>query len=329
MEKVPRSYSVDILRILACLAVILIHIVGVPVMREKVHPGEFDYYVCLFLNAATHWAVPVFVMITGFFMLDPQKNVSIKKLYSKNILRILVALIGWSIVYAAILHKPFYPLGSQEGHFWYLGMIIGVYVSIPILRLITFRPKMMRYFLIAWFCMMTYTFLGNYMTLPFNLDVALFAQFPGYCVLGYYMKYVSSLESSKARNMRHALYWMGIIGFLITSMGDILSHSIDSSLIGANSPNMIFFCASLLLFAASHPLKPSYRRSRFIFSCSECTFGIYLAHVLILIEVYNRLARYVPQMLPHFILCMLIAFFVGYAITFVLKKIPIVGRYFV
>ena len=98
MTKAPRNYSIDLLRILACFAVVMAHVIGVPIMQQKALPGTFDYNLCLFLIGVRRWGVPIFLMITGFFMLDPVKEVTLKKLYTKNTLRILTALIFWSFI---------------------------------------------------------------------------------------------------------------------------------------------------------------------------------------------------------------------------------------
>lgn len=327
-----RNYSIDLLRIIACFAVVMAHVIGVPIMKQQALPGTFDYNLCLFLIGVRRWGVPIFLMITGFFLLDPAKDIPLKKLYGKNTLRILTALIFWSFLYALVLHKPFYPLGSQETHFWYLGMIIGVYVAVPILRLITANPTILRYFIVAWFCVMLYGFIGNFVTLPFDMQDVIFVKFAGYCVLGYYIKYLSTLtptEAPRIRLVRRGIYWLGLLGLIVTAGGTVLSQNDECVLLGYSSPNMILCSAAIMLYGACHPLQLSGRKAAMLLNCSECTFGIYLVHVLILVEIYNRLARFVPQMVPHMILAILIAFFVGYGITFLLKKIPVVNKYIV
>ena len=134
------------MRIVACIAVIVCHTSGSLVTHNQVAPGTAWFNQCLGINAFIRWAVPFFVMLTGFFMLDPLKKVQLKTLYSKNILRIFSALVFWSFFYGIIYHTSFYPLGEQESHLWYLGMIIGVYFAIPILRYITQNQTILKYF---------------------------------------------------------------------------------------------------------------------------------------------------------------------------------------
>ena len=67
-----RFLYLDILRIMAIIAVVMLHV------------SAQRFYVSF---------------------LDPQKNISLAKLYSRNILRIFVAFIIWSVVYELYVFK--------------------------------------------------------------------------------------------------------------------------------------------------------------------------------------------------------------------------------
>ena len=69
-----RKYALDLLKIVACMAVIGQHNVSLdPSLPLKLW-GEnfFIYYLCRF-------AVPIFVMISGILLLDPKHPLSHKK----------------------------------------------------------------------------------------------------------------------------------------------------------------------------------------------------------------------------------------------------------
>ena len=184
-----RNYSLDLLRILACLAVIMIHTAGSPIHHNMVQQGTLYFNECVILSSLSNWSVPVFVMLTGIFMINPHKDISIKSLLSKNLLRIFVSLCFWSLFYAFALNKELLPIGSQEGHFWYLGMVICLYLSLPILRIIAKERKILEYFLVVWFFMMIYKFIGYFIELPiYEFDYLIFVDYIGYCLLGYYLK---------------------------------------------------------------------------------------------------------------------------------------------
>ncbi len=67
-EKVPGTrehvWFFDLLRCLAAIAVVAIHVLGP--YREQLGQIPFtDWSVAVLVNGASRWAVPVFIMITG------------------------------------------------------------------------------------------------------------------------------------------------------------------------------------------------------------------------------------------------------------------------
>ncbi len=138
------------LRVLATIAVVLIHVVqgsfvngtaGVPVYRCM-----FDIS---FLMGITSWAVPVFVMISGYLLLDPEKELPVAKI-KKYILRMLGVLVtvglGFCVMESVVNYHEngvFFVLkdavvnlicGKSWAHMWYVYMLVGLYVLTPVLR---------------------------------------------------------------------------------------------------------------------------------------------------------------------------------------------------
>lgn len=88
----------DALRIMACFMVVLLH-----TSDYFMQPSNFaDFNVgtwklaCAY-NVTTRWAVPVFVMISGVFML--KKDIPLTVLYKKYIWRLSLLLLLWNIIY--------------------------------------------------------------------------------------------------------------------------------------------------------------------------------------------------------------------------------------
>lgn len=133
-----RNYSLDILRFAACMCVILLHTVGVPLSHGVTSPS----YLLLVLSVIGHYGVPIFVMVTGALLLDPNKSIGFRKLYFRYIARIVSAGVFWCAFYGTfhlmIYGIPFhvFPLGNQAYHLWYLPMILVVYSMVPVLRTI-------------------------------------------------------------------------------------------------------------------------------------------------------------------------------------------------
>ena len=81
-----RLYYIDILNILSCFAVLVLHCSN----------GVFDYqktrlwFIYMFLQTVAHFAVPVFIMITGANLLDYRKRYDTKTFFKKRAARTLI-----------------------------------------------------------------------------------------------------------------------------------------------------------------------------------------------------------------------------------------------
>ena len=135
----------DVLRDVSALAVVLIHVSSYYV--EKVLPyGSFGWFCADLYLALCRFAVPVFVMISGFFFLNPAKTVSVKDIYRKYIWRMLTVWLFWAAVHTAVLsvwlgRVP--PAGWLQAFwmslitYWFLPMIMALYAFTPVLRVLT------------------------------------------------------------------------------------------------------------------------------------------------------------------------------------------------
>lgn len=77
-----KDISIEVLRITACIMVIIIH---VSAYNTYVLPPEtFLWQAMNFWNSVVSSAVPIFFMISGAFMLNPNIIYGIKKIEKKN-----------------------------------------------------------------------------------------------------------------------------------------------------------------------------------------------------------------------------------------------------
>ena len=328
--KTNRSYSFDILRLLACFTVVLCHTAGSPIIAGYVEPGAWDFNFCIILDAFTRWNIAAFVMLSGFFLIDPRKEMSLKSLFSKYILRVVGALIIWSGIYAATLHISIYPFGSQEGHFWYLPMIIGVYLSIPVLRLIALNKKITEYFLIVWFFFLLWQFIGNFVTMPCLTYATVFADFVGYALFAYYLKSTFShpINETKAHKFAVVIYVLGLLGLATTIITGLITGG-ENHWWDFTAPNNIATVTAAFVFAIRHPLNLTGKKAQFVETCAKCSFGVYLIHIWILIQIFRRLHRIIPQTVPLVLICWIASVVGGLVITYLLRKIPGLKRFMV
>ena len=127
----------DFLRFVAILAVITIHVSAQNWNHVDVSSGT--WMVFCFFNSLSRWAVPIFLMISGTLFL--KRNYDFKRIYYKNILKIIVAFIFWSLVYSIFNYLSGYDknyilesLFVGHYHLWYMFLIIGLYILVPLLK---------------------------------------------------------------------------------------------------------------------------------------------------------------------------------------------------
>ena len=134
-------------KIIAAFAVIMLHISSYFLYNSYL---DFNWWTANLFDSSARWCVPVFVMISGYLLLSPEKNYTTLDFYKKRINRIIIPLIFWTVfflawtIFVAKINKlpspQFYHLlkqilrGSPYPHMWYLYMIISLYIFTPFLR---------------------------------------------------------------------------------------------------------------------------------------------------------------------------------------------------
>lgn len=259
-----RILYLDVLRWIATIAVIMLHVSGNFLVEYNSSVG---WYSSVVYSSFTRWCVPIFVMISGALFLNEDTKLSIKTLYSKNILRMVVALVVWQLLYSFALSpcadyvhawkeqvdynynaSPLYPLMY---HLWFLSLIIGLYVMVPVLRSIA-EGKYAVYFMIVSFLINSFHWLttlhlphiGLINTLFQETYLTSFIGYSGYYVFGWY----ASTMSLSARHYRNAriLFWTSA---LITIIGMAIFR--DVAILDYMAPNVILMSGFIPLHTLS------------------------------------------------------------------------------
>ena len=93
-----RIYYMDILRVIACLCVVMIHTCGSFVTKEY---GSVNYWIGNVLDSISRVAVPLFIMISGALLLDENYDYSVGKI-KKHIKKMILFFVFWSVVYCLV-----------------------------------------------------------------------------------------------------------------------------------------------------------------------------------------------------------------------------------
>lgn len=108
----PRAGWADALRVLAMLSVVMLHCAVLPVGTET--PGDTRFWVINLLDGGVRWGVPVFVMLSGAFLLDPKKEMNTRQWLS-HVGRVALLTVFWGGVYALYAAR-----GAHLGLEWLL-----------------------------------------------------------------------------------------------------------------------------------------------------------------------------------------------------------------
>ena len=175
---------------------------------------------------------------------------------------------------------------------------------------------------------MIYRFIGNYVLLPISFDCGVVFEYSGYCLVAFFLK--TKVKDTEDRNYFFIwLYLLGLLGLLATVLCGALAKDGSTMFYSYTSPTVIMTSLALFAFFINHPLHVSKHLKALIEAISNHTFGVYLIHMWILIQVFSRIHRFVPQPIPLCFICVCIVFGGGIAITWVLKRIPFIKKYIV
>lgn len=144
-----RIVWLDILRVFSAFAIVSLHVSSY--YLENIIPfGGVRWGVADLYLAFTRFAVPVFVMISGVFFLNPAKEIPLGKMYRKYIWRMLWVWGTWAALRTVTVNiwdgnAPVAAWGMDFfvslQWYWFLPMIIGLYMIAPVLRLVTAANK--------------------------------------------------------------------------------------------------------------------------------------------------------------------------------------------
>ena len=336
-----RIWYWDILRILAMVFLVIRH--SATATFEFVEMLSVNWWVSNIYGSLSAWMIPVFMMISGASFLDSSRRIDTKKLYKKNIGRMLTAFAFWTVFYAIYntlsgqdLHADFITMIFQ-GHFhlWFIPMIIGMYMLTPLLRPVAKNKTALTIITIV-------TGLTG-VIIPTMQDLGLFFDntlFTGNYHFGFFSAYVCFFfmgclfhNMSIKKEGRVVIYVLGIAATLIIFFGTYLLtvkdcyHNEDMQ-----ADNNLFTAIqgiALFVFFKEKMKNVTFKPTtqKFILDISGLTFGVYMVHVVLLALLdkfgFSPVTYPAVYMIPMLILFVLPT---SFFISFVLKKIPILGK---
>ncbi len=336
-----RKDYIDTLRMIALISVVIIH-----VTEEwwSCDIATSQWGVLTVFQGLTKVCVPLFMMVSGALFLQKDRQISLKKLYLHNIMRLIIFFLFWAMVYKVIHYianpyceiQEFLPTmlkeilcGDVQLHLWYIYAIIPIYIIVPILRIIAGNAsrKQLEYFIFIWFVYQCIHFAINhlaFLSLYQNVDF-MNISYVGYFVIGHYLDvYGKSLKEKM---------W-GVVGIasIITSMILVVTMSLKTGVVRDDlfsylTPGTILWSVSVFLFVRNR-WRPS-GADKWISLLSKYSLGIYGCHFIfiLILKHYNILAGNYPLLISVPIITGIILL-AGTFTAAVGKKIPLLSKVF-
>lgn len=334
---IKRKYYLDVLRILSIFAVIVIHICNKGFTYTF---NGFEWNVSNVYNSIFRFCIPVFVMISGALMLNNDKEITLKKLYLKNALHLVIAFVIWTIIYGLIksIGTGFSISSFIQNfgcvHLWFIPMIVGLYVITPLLRKITADEKATKYFVIV---SLVFTFLiPAVLSIPqLNAvkdyyDNSVFFHFTlgyvSYYVLGYYLD--QQFKMKKELPISIIVFIVGALLMIFGTRYLSIKNGELSTFLCDNFFSIPTFLMSIGIFIFfKNIIKDEFKNEKvakgLVFVSNNC-FGIYIIHVLVFKYIFEPIGFSFASFNPIFstLIVAISTFVVSLLITVVLKWIP-------
>ena len=145
----PRKQFLDVLRVLATCAVVLMHVLtGATDVTDASIVPEYRSLLLSVMDLVT-WCVPIFLLISGYLFLNPERTLTYPVMIKKYCRRIALAILLFGVPYAAselvVAERTFRVMmipealkmtltGHTWSHMWYLYLILFLYLITPLLK---------------------------------------------------------------------------------------------------------------------------------------------------------------------------------------------------
>lgn len=330
-----RHEGLDLLKVIACFMVIIIHVTA-PIILYYSDYNESQFIVANFLNSFSRGAVPIFVLISGGFLLSDDRFKSYSFTLRYTFKKIIVPTIFWSILYwiyyivrGFLLNQDNLIIKSIKllikgeifYHLWYLYMIIGIYLTLPILIKFIRKRNHLKITITIFF----FVFMASIITEKINImPYFQFINYLGYFWIGFVVKEKISIIKNVKNYFILAFLSSSLLIFILTQLAHENIIKIKDSLYFYEYLNPLVFIASvsLYLFFSTCPV---IKISSYKYILKE-SFNIYLIHPFIIdiIKIGTNLYNLDINPFLFILMCGGCVLFISYLISMLINHLKVV-----
>lgn len=340
-----RKVFMDILRVLATCAVVMLHTVtGVKDTTDmNRYPAEFRIFLAV-MDLIT-WSVPVFIMISGYLFLNPTRSFTWKQMLTKYCRRILLALIMFGIPYACmelVISERYFSFGmlgkavvmviqgKSWSHMWYLYLILFLYLLTPVVRWILQRVPV-----VCVYGVMVVLVIGSSIFLYINkyLDADVLPVLPDTCIYIFYYLcgYLVVRRTVESKKETGVPKWVLPVVIIALAVGMISNRMLTEQQIqmAYDYPFTVALAVLLFVWAANREWRLSDKAARIWERLSELCFAVYLIHP-VFVNVAYKFLHLTPLDYPLYFslpLFWLVILVFAAICAWVLRQIPMLRKY--
>ena len=341
-----RKIYLDLLRILASVAVVAIHSIG------KWCGGHFSARLMwtVLYDGLARWAVPVFVMISGALLL---RNSEIEFAEIKRrIFKLIKLFLIWSFL--LIAYEIFYLKNYQAesdiiaricsgGHLYYLYIAAGLYLVLPFLNFIYQNETLSKYFLVLW---MIFTFIiprslyyiswyfnkegfANISSaLEFVLDISSIHMpvgYSGYFILGGVLnrRQMSFKKGILFFSVGAAITVGGTLGYTLVTRQAVSLRLFDYFAVNTLLMSIGIFIIAKQIGKGIERLNSVDTIKKWLYRLSSAATGVYCLHPIVIntIDFPERVVYFFPLLTIPMVV--MLNWTISLVIVAILKKLPI------
>lgn len=343
-KKTTYLFSIDALRVIAILAVLLIH--STTKTLQTLDHNVLIAPLSLFLNQASRFAVPLFFLISGFVLeLNNREGLSYITFFKKRASRIVVPFLFWSTIYFLIgngfdfgnlfslrfLKDIFY--GTASYHLYFIPTLILFYLSFPFLHSIIKIIKNPFVLCCIVILQTALQFKDYYFSqLPIQEDLRIATLSISMFILG--MVASHHKENIFAFIKKYfifsvlSLFSLSVIIFFHVKNLTLIKHT--SGYIYNQYGPLNYLYTALIASVLFYTLEKTQFLRKIFITFSKLSFFVFFIHVLILETIWNNLVTfyiktYGKQILTNILfdpLVFLIVACISFTIAYLVHKIP-------
>lgn len=346
-QRIP---EIDALRLVSILGVVAIHVFGLVYINEEIR-GQLGWKISAAIDVGSVWAVPGFIMLSGYLNLRNSSHVNGPgTFYRRRLGTILIPMIFWHIFYIVAVRwwlkqseiRPVTIIqnlidGKVYTALYFFWIILGLYLVAPVLNsFIAAGGQKRALFLgvsITGWTLITFSALGlsNYLGFSRHIDrgaLTMWIFFVGYFVLGFALR---EIKLTAGQTIFALFVAVILLGELVWQNASGKVPAIISAIHPGNAMGLACTLASILLFLVflnSGGLISRLRINKPLAVLSDLAFGVFCVHLFFLALVVNYFGLDRVQQLPFASATFVYVVLASFTTAAAFKQLPLLNRLF-